>query len=364
MKIIQVLGSLTYGGAETMVMNYYRMIDHKKYKIDFIVHAEGNTNYEEEIKKNGDNVFYIPTPGSIGAVKYIRALKDTLLLNGPYDVIHAHTNIQEWMVLFAAYSARIPIRISHSHNTAFNASRIKVIVNRMIVNQFATLRLSCGIKAGKAFYGGRAKFFVLSNAIDVNAFCNAAKNLDRRNMPHLQLSEDDIIIGHVGRFVKQKNHVFLINVFEKAYKDNKHLKLILFGDGPLLEEEKRICEERKISDRVIFAGTTSNMPEAYALFDIFVLPSLHEGLPLTLIEAQCSGLRIYASDSITEECDLRLNKIKYLPLDEATWVKALVNARRKEKEDFTIIKNAARDYDNEIQTARLLTFYEGRTVDE
>lgn len=357
MRVLQILGSLTYGGAETMVMNYFRHIDKEKCKMDFIVHGPGNGVYEAEVIKAGAKVIHIPTAGSIGFIRYLILLRKKIIDNGPYDVVHAHTNIQEGMALLAAKMAGVPVRVSHSHNTNFNTGMLKLILNRVLINYASNRKLACGEAAGKAFYGN-SEFSVISNAVEIKTLAHMTKKDGEKKRHEFGIAEDLIVLGHVGRFVPQKNHVFLLESFADAVLIRPELRLVCVGDGPLLSEMKQMAKDFAISDKVIFTGNQADMPSIYQMFDIFVLPSKYEGLPLTLVEAQASSLRCLVADNITKECDLGIDGVLYLPLEKKQWDKYFIGAEKTKRIINTeLIIMAGEKFDIDVQCNKLLNVY-------
>lgn len=357
MRVLQILGSLTYGGAETMVMNYFRHIDKHECQMDFVVHGIGNGVYEEEVKKSGSQVIHLPTAGSIGFCKYVMELRKVIIDNGPYDVVHAHTNIQEGMALFAAKLAGVPIRVSHSHNTSFNASAIKLHINRALLVNVSNRKLACGEAAGLAFYGKR-NFKVINNAVEIKNLAKASEAAGKKKRFEFGIDKESIVLGHVGRFVEQKNHVFLLEVFSEAVKIRPELRLVCVGEGNLLPKIKQLAKDFGIEDKVLFIGSQSDMATIYRMFDAFVLPSRHEGLPLTLVEAQAANLKCIVADNITRECDLGLGSVSYIPLDKEIWSREFskVTVKQKKIDESTIICAGSR-YDIEIQCKELLSVY-------
>lgn len=357
MRVLQVLGSLTYGGAETMVMNYYRHLDKNICQIDFIVHGKGNDAYEEEVVRNGSKVIHLPRAGTLGFIKYVKAVYDTIISNGPYDVVHAHTNVQEGMVLLAARIAGVPIRISHSHNTRFNTSPAKVHINRILLKLSANRKLACGEAAGEAFYGNK-DFIIINNAVEVGKLLCTSIDCGFSLRKELKIERDAIVIGHVGRFVDQKNHEFLLKAFSRAVDNNPHLRLVCVGEGDLLPKMKQVAKKESIADKVYFIGGRSDMPNIYQMFDVFVLPSKHEGLPLTLVEAQVSGLKCMVADNVTRECDLGLNLIDYVPLDGKMWSQRFAKLEKKSNLiDKKELEKSAKRYDIVKQCENLLNIY-------
>lgn len=357
MRVLQILGSLTYGGAETMVINYFRHIDKHECHMDFVVHGVGNGVYEEEVKKRGSKVIHLPTAGSIGFWKYVMELRKVIIDNGPYDVVHAHTNIQEGMALFAAKLAGVPIRVSHSHNTSFNASPIKLHINRALLMYFSNRKLACGEAAGIAFYGKR-NFRIINNAVEIKSLAKATEMAGEKKRLEFGLDKKSIVLGHVGRFVEQKNHYFLLDAFAEAVKVRPELRLVCVGEGNLLPNIKQLAKDFDIEDKVLFIGSQSNMPIIYRMFDAFVLPSRHEGLPLTLVEAQAANLKCIVADTITRECDFGLGSVSYIPLDKEMWSRELGKVTAKEKNvDESMLICAGSRYDIEIQCEELLRVY-------
>lgn len=357
MRILQVLGSLTYGGAETMVMNYYRHLDINICQIDFIVHGKGNDVYETEVVRNGSKVIHLPRAGMLGFTKYVKAVYNAIISNGPYDAVHAHTNVQEGMVLLAAKLAGVPIRISHSHNTSFNTSSTKIYINRILIKLCANRKLACGEAAGEAFYGNK-DFVIINNAVEVRKLLCTSIDSGFLLRKELGIEKDAIVIGHVGRFVDQKNHEFLLKAFSKAIDTNPNLRLVCVGEGDLLPKMIQLAKKESIVGKVHFIGCRSDMPNIYQMFDVFVLPSKHEGLPLTLVEAQVSGLKCLVADNVTKECDLGLNLIDYIPLDEKIWSQRFAKMEIKSNliDKHKLEKNAER-YDIEKQCEKLLNIY-------
>lgn len=359
MKILQVFGSLQRGGAETMFMNIYRGLDHEKYKIDFLVKERTNNGYEDEVIKNGGRIILVESPRKSGLLKYIIILRTCMIENGPYDIIHSHVNDLSGLILFAARIAKIPIRIAHSHSASSANAYLKLIMGKLFIKCFANKRIACGKKAG-AFLFGRNKFVVLPNAIEPSRYVVESNDEKNKLRMNLNFSDDSIYLIHIGRFVEAKNHVFLLDIFSSLIHEDDRFNLLLLGDGPLFESIKDKASKLSINKNVIFLGSVSNPWDYLKASDIFILPSLWEGLPVSVIEAQCSGIPCLISDVVTKDSDLGLDLVTFLPLDRGPWVKGVVSAfhnRRFIVKDVILEKLAEQYYDVNKSRTLLLSIY-------
>lgn len=326
-RILYVNGGLmNRGGIESYMMNYYRHLDRNKIQIDFIVHdAGGYGYYDEEINQMGGRIFVLPKK-STHPFTYIHQLKK-ILNNGEYKIIHTHMDAMGAWVLKAAKECGIPVRIVHSHNTQhLTTNPIKLFFlekARKNINKYATHRMACSNVAGKWLFGDEP-FTVVHNAIEVEKF--AFKEEERKRIREMYgVNEDEFLIGHVGRFDNQKNHSFLIDVFADVVKEKPNCKLMLVGEGHLMQNIKEKVSRLKLDKNVIFTGVRDDAYKYYNAFDTFVLPSLFEGLPVVSIEAQINGCKTFFSNAITKECILS-PKASFISLDVARWVKGILNS--------------------------------------
>ena len=353
MRVLQILGSLHRGGAETMVMNYYRAFDKSLCQMDFVIHKEFDNDYRAEAMSYGAKIILLDRPGEVGAPKYINQLSRAIKENGPYDAAHIHTNYQAFLAILAAKKAGIKKIFVHSHNTVFPKKYLPV--NRLAMLLCGVRRIGCGEVAGKAFFGKR-KFTVVNNAIDVSKFRNA-HNTDYAEVKKQRFG-DRVVMGHLGRFHSQKNHVFLVELMKKIVSENKNIVLALYGEGDREQEIRELVQKEGLGDNILFMGTTNDAVTAYKTFDIFVLPSLYEGFPVTLVEAQLSGLRTLASNKISRECDLRLGLIEFLPLDTYVWADKIKNLLERDAPSaMPILDEVIDEYDVNIQWKKLYEIY-------
>ena len=269
------------GGVESVVMNYYRNIDRNKIQFHFLCDEDSTDIPYEEIEKLGGKVIVIPPYQKL--FKYQKELYRIFKENN-YKIIHSHINALSVFPLRIAKKAGVPIRIAHSHSTS-NKKEWKKNILKMILRPFSKLYannyFACTEYAGKWLFGKkvveRKELNVINNAIDLKKFeFNENTREDLRK--ELGIKEDVLVIGHIGRFMKQKNHEFLIDVFEKAIKQDDNIYLILVGQGPLEDKIKEMAKEKGIEYKILFLGQRNDVNKLYQAMDIFVLPSLYEGL--------------------------------------------------------------------------------------
>lgn len=326
MRIAQMLNRMDSGGIEAVVMNYYRHIDHSKVQFDFYF-AEGSTfPQREELERLGAGIY--PVPAYSHPLAYHRALYRAFREHG-YKVVHAHLSTMSVFALFPAWRAGVPVRICHNHSTAHWGEGKKTLLKyllRPFNKVFATDWFACGEKAGRWMYGGRAfdkgKVHVMPNAIDTEKFAfDPAARVQLRE--ELDIPQDAFVVGHVGRFMYQKNHMFLLDVFAKLMETRKDARLLLVGEGELEEQIKLRAAQIGVKDKTIFAGVRSNMQEVYSAMDIFCLPSYYEGVPVVALEVQANGLPCLFSDVITPEVILATNAMR-IPLGNTVeWAGAI-----------------------------------------
>lgn len=331
-RVLHVVSRMQRGGAETMIMNLYRNVDRSKVQFDFIVHSDIVGDYDEEIRNLGGRIIKCNSLGTVGPIKYIRELSRAIKENGPFHVVHAHTDFQTGFVAKAAKNAGIEKRICHSHNTQWKANpnivhKMMLSIFKILIDLYATDYCACGKDAAKFLFNKNkidsGKVSLMTNGIDVEKFNIEASKSTREK---LGIDEDTIVIGNIARFYEQKNHKFIVELAEYMKLKNIKVTILLIGEGPLLDDIKNKVKERKLQQYIKFLGVREDIPELMNSFDVFILPSLYEGLPVVLIEAQASGTLCVVSDTITNEVDFGLNIIKYCCLDthKDNWTKAIL----------------------------------------
>ena len=341
-KVLQVLGSLQRGGAETLVMNIYRNIDKKNIQFDFIVRENVDNGYEEEVKKLGGRIFVIPSPQKIGLKECIRRHIDVIKNNGPYICVHSHMNAMSFISMYAAKKCKIKNRISHSHSTSF-PGKIKLLFGRYLTKRYSTKLLACSKDAGLKLFGN-SNFEIIPNGIILDNFLVSDEDEKNKYMKKLNLSTETTNIIHVGRFVEPKNHEFIIEIAKKLIKNDFKFNLYLLGDGPKYGDIKKLIISNKLSNNMHLLGSLSNVNEYMRAADLMIMPSLYEGFPVTLVESQTSGLPSIVSCNITKKVDFGLNLIQFIPLEIDEWINCIEKKKyqrlfNKERIYETITKN-------------------------
>lgn len=327
-------GPMNRGGIEAFMMNYVRHMDSKVVHIDFAVTGLEKGAYDDELKSLGCKIYRLPKK-SKHPIGYQRKLKK-VFSTGKYEIIHSHADAMSCWVLKVAKECGIPVRIAHSHNTQhLTTNPIKLQINefaRKKINKYATDRFACSNEAGKWLFGD-ASFTVIHNAIDANDFAFDVANRKALRKQY-NISDDDILLGHVGRFDIQKNHTFLIDMFAELSKRNDSYKLLCVGDGWLRDDIEKQIKDNNLTEKVILAGQQKNAKDYYNAFDLYVFPSLFEGLGFVLIEAQANGLTCINSDDVPQETNLSgADKMLYLPLEKEVWVDKLLELGTPDRYD-------------------------------
>ncbi len=333
-KILQCVSNMDRAGIETMLMNYYRNIDRNSMQFYFLCNKRKKGAYNDEIMKLGGKIFYSPGLNPLKAWKYNKEVIKIIKENN-IDIIHVHNGAFGLQALIAAKKCGVQVRISHAHGTRidYNIKMLLKLIYKSKLKKYANYYWGCGEQAIKYYFGTNIptkKKYLLTNAIDIDKFRFSEINrIKIRNS--LQLDNKTKIIGHIGRFMTQKNHKFVIDVFEKIFEKDKDYKLLLIGDGELFDECKKIVEQKKLLNSVIFTGNIPNTNEYYSAMDAFFLPSLFEGLPVVGIEAQTNGLNCLLSDTISDEVNITGN-VFFMNLknnDPCEWADKLIELSKE-----------------------------------
>lgn len=303
-------------GISAVIMNYYKAMDKKEKQMDFVAIDEPSDEYKKMFQQYGINCYVV---NKSNIIKYVNRLT-TVARQGNYDIAHVHGNSANMAIeLFACWAAGIKIRIAHSHNT----SSLHPLTHKLLYPLFSILYtdgFACGYDAGKWLFHNKP-FVVIKNGIDLKGYqFNRSVRAEYRKRIN---SENRTIIGHIGNFIEQKNHTFLLDVFAELVKIRKDYLLLLISDGYLLGVMQEKVHSLGLDDCVLFLGKTTEVQKYLQAMDIFVLPSLHEGLPVVLVEAQATGLPCIVSDAVSHEADLT-KSIKFLNIYDATqWARII-----------------------------------------
>ncbi len=325
MKKVLIVNTVNtgYNGITSVMMNYVRRTCHK-IQYDFVLCGQVEEEIAEELKKLGNDLFMPECSRVKSSPVYFVWLKK-VLKSKQYDAIHVHGNSGTmYLEIAAAKQAGIPVRIAHSHNTTckfkFVHRMLKPLLNRTLTNAIA-----CSEQAGKWLFD--RNYTVLQNGIDIADFSFSQTTRDEyRKLMHL---EGKYVIGHIGRMDVEKNQMYLLRVFEKYIEQDENAHLLLIGDGSMRQEIEQYIKEHDLLARVHVLGRRADAAQLYQCMDVLVLPSLWEGLPVTLIEAQTAGLPCIASDCVTKDANITGN-IRYVGIrdtDIENWIQELKNAK-------------------------------------
>lgn len=361
-RIAQIMGKWLGGGVESVIMNYYRNINKDKIQFDFICDEDSTNIPEEEIKRMGGRIIIVPPYQKI--FKYHKALKKVLKQN-KYSIVHSHINVLSVFSLFAAKCAGVPVRIAHSHSTTCAKEWKKNIIKqglRPFSRVFATTYMACSETAGRWQFGNRAykkgKVHIINNAIDIENF-QLNDEIRKAKRKELKIDDDVLVIGHIGRFTEQKNQSFLIDVFNEIYSKRKDSMLIFVGQGPLENKMKEKVKALGLQNNVKFLGQIENVSEIYQIFDVFVFPSLYEGLGMVVIEAQCSGLPCVCSTGVPRTAKIS-NKVEFLNIESGVkrWSSKILEVCDEEKRCGLAEELSNHGYDIRKEAHTLVEKYE------
>jgi len=331
-RIAHVIGRNSKGGVESVVFNYYNFIDKSRYQFDLIIHNDSPYEIPDDILQLGCKVFKIPSYKYL--FNYIKSLKN-IFKNNNYKIVHSHMSTLSVFTLFAAKIANIPVRIAHSHVTAgkgkgeFFRNLLKYTL-RLLAKVFPTHLFACSEYAGRWMFGNncfeKGKVIVLNNAIDFKKFIFNESIRDKIR-DNLALS-DEFVVGNVGRFMPQKNHHYLIDIFNEIVKKDKKSILLLIGDGKLKEQIIKKVSQLGLQNNVLFLNPRDDVHDFFQVMDVFVLPSLYEGLGMVAIEAQISGLPTVVSSRVPNEVNL-FDMVEFLDLNEKPerWAEIVLSKR-------------------------------------
>lgn len=361
-RVLHILHSMNRGGAENALMNYYRHINREKLQFDFLLTCSTKCDFEDEILSLGGKIFRVPLLTIKRPTTYIKSVSSFFRLHPEYRIVHSHTSSKSALPLWIAMRNGIPIRICHSHNTksekginGFIRDFLKFPLKKVATHWFA-----CGNDAAKWLYGDRAykggKVSIVRNVIESERFIFNPET--RKHIrEQLQVKDDTVIIGITARFNTQKNHSFAIDILQELRAKNKDAKLLLLGEGNLKNDIISKAKSLGILDYIIFAGVVTNVNEYLQAMDIFLMPSFHEGLPLSLIEAQIAGLPCLVSDGVPTESDIT-GLVTFLPLKDGAniWSDILWKMKNTKRTNHTdeIVKAG---YDANTSAKLLQNFY-------
>ncbi|WP_170829544.1 glycosyltransferase family 1 protein [Terribacillus halophilus] len=350
------------GGIETFIMNVYRNIDRNAIQFDFLVHTERECAYDKEITELGGKIYRVP-PRNKGIFTNYQALKKFFHEHKEYLIVHQHVSSLTYITpLIVSKRFGVPVRIVHGHSTTQGGNKLNKYLhklNRKYIKRVVTNRFACSKLSAKWTFGEvEEQIDIIKNGIDTAAFA-----YDKKVREYVRRKfglNGKFVIGHIGRFNKVKNHSFLIKIFSEITKQKPSSVLILIGEGKEKKEIQKEAAELNIEDKVLFLSPTNNVKDFYQAMDVFVFPSLNEGLGIVLLEAQASGLVSYASKHrVPEEVNVTKN-VNFIELEKGPyiWAKEIINSH-KNRQSF-IKQIDQKGYGIKEVSNYLQEFYSGR----
>lgn len=362
-RVLHILHSMNRGGTENALMNYYRCIDRSLVQFDFLLTAPTKCDFEDEILSLGGRIYRVPSLSMHSPFRYISGVNRFLKSHPEYHIAHSHTSSKSFFPLAIAKFRRVPVRISHSHSSKSETS-IKGIIRNILMpllKSTANVYLSCGEKAADWLYGKRfshsGKVRIIRNVINANRFrVNLAIRQSIRQ--ELRIGENTFVVGHVARFCEVKNHKFSVDILKEILVKVPDATLLLVGDGALRDEITAYAKRLGVESKVRMVGVVPNVYDYEQAMDAFILPSFYEGLPLSIIEAQVSGLPCFTTrDKVSNECSVT-NLVKYLPLEVGAevWADAILDSASMNRID-RYEEIVAAGYDSETAAMSLQNLY-------
>lgn len=338
-RLLCILSNMNSGGAETFLMKVYRKLDRSKYQMDFCINVKEECFYDKEIISFGGEIFRIPSKSE--NTKEFKKQLSEIIKRGNYKyVLRITSNAAGFMDLKIAKKAGAEICSVRSSNSSDGTSKIAKLVHRLgrvLYGRYVDVKFAPSDLAAKYTFGNKAykngDVTILPNAVDLSVY--RFDSLEREKIRNeFGIDREKTVIGHIGRFQTQKNHVFLIDIFDKIHSiNNPDTVLLLVGTGELEPAVKNKVDSLGLTDSVVFAGVRADIPSVLSAMDVFVLPSFFEGMPNTVIEAQATGLPCVIADTITREANIT-GLVEYLPLENPqVWAEKALNAIKEQRVD-------------------------------
>ncbi len=366
-RVLQAVGSLGIGGNELFVMNFFRHINNDRFQVDFVIYDDARMDFYDEVIASGAKVFVCKSEKKNKLLRCMSEAKQTyrLLKKENYDVLHCH-NCSFLGIMRGVVPGKLVLGtkvIAHAHSVGtpkntFVDNLLRKIL-KLILSHFVDYGFACSDVAGASKYTEKFmksnQYAIINNAVDATKFVFDVKT---RNRVREALGVGgETVIGTVGRLSAEKNHRFLLKVFSEIQKVHSEMKLLIVGGGELDDELKKLACELQIDSNVIFTGMVDNPQDYYSAMDVFVMTSLYEGFPFTVIEAQINGLKCVLADTITRETNVS-GDVEFLSLDENVdrWAERILE-QAQSRSDAWKTEIAIRQYDVNLEVAKLADKY-------
>lgn len=350
-RVLQVVTNMDMGGLENRIMDIYRNIDKDKVQFDFLVHRNQEGYFDNEIKQLGGNIYRLPPITPITLIwKYKKEAKNFFSEHNDYKIIHAHNNALSMLTLKAAKKVCSPVCIAHSRTSSLKKELKSIIkfVCKLRIKKYSDYYFACSKDAGRWLFGKKCvesgSFKIINNAIDSKKYIYNEQIRDRVRKS-LKINDNELVIGHVGSMRFEKNHKFIIKIFNEVIKKNSKAVLLLIGDGELKGEIIKELTKYKIIENVRIIGISDEVNKYMQAMDVFIFPSHFEGFGTVAVEAQASGLPVIASEGVPKSTKIT-DLIQYLSLDDdiSIWVEKILSINnRNRKNMYDSIRNSGFD---------------------
>lgn len=348
-KVLEVIYGFGYGGIRAFIMNYLNYIDKEKFKVDIYVFGYDSSPFTDKVKELGANIYFEPENNA--AKKpwlFVHQLEMFMKEHGPYDVVHANTNLISAWVLLAAKRVGVPVRLAHSHSAShFGKSwkqNVYSYIRRYMIDRLATKKLACGQLAGESMYGKDADFEIVANGISLERFMHWNDKCINELREYFRIPKGVRIYANVTRMDPPKNHLFAVEVFREIHEMDSSA-IFLYGGvtpkiSPTVDIVKAKIEEYGLTDFCRYTGPIMNVEQLYHMTDLWIYCSVYEGLPFGPIELQAASIPVIASDVITDEIDLGLGLVHFLSLNDSPkkWAELAVSIPKTQLPEDTIVE--------------------------
>ncbi len=366
-RVLEIIGKRPQGGIGAFITNYQSHFVGEDIKLDYLIfNDEPDGPFDEKVRSMGSKIYVLPELRNIRLFLIWKAIYEFFHKHeGEYDIVHLHSANIAFMVFPAAKKVGIENLLIHSHATTYSDKRMNAIRNFFLyggARKYATRYLACSVAAGDFLYGkkNRNRVTVFNNAIECEKYSfDDIIRSEYRNQ--LGISSNQLVIGHVGRFCEQKNQEYIIDIFKELCNIRDDVVLVFAGDGPLRDIVSERAEKTGVIDKVLFLGQRNDIQNLLMAMDVFVLPSLYEGLPVVGVEAQASGLKCYFSDTITREIELTDSLFLSIKEEPKTWAMKIckngINDLKTRMAASEIV--LSKGYDISHEASKLADFYKG-----
>lgn len=362
-RVLHVVTHLKRNGLESRIMDIYRNIDRTKVQFDFMIHRDDTGDFGDEIESLGGHIYMMRRISPKNFFKYLKDLENFFKEHKEYRIVHAHLNTLSTWVLLKAKKYGVPVRIAHSRNASMEKDfrALPKLFSKQFINSVVTDRFGCSKMAGEWLFGRKyansKSFRVIQNAFQIEKFTwDENKRIEKRE--ELGIQDDEIAVIDVARLSEQKNHIFLLKIFEEFMKMESNAKLYLIGSGECEDKIRSYIESHNLSEYVKMLGSRSDVSEIYQAADLFVFPSKYEGFGTVIVEAQITNLPVVVSDSVPHETKL-CDCVEFMPLAKTPheWAETALRLMEKTKrQDNTELLQKA-GFDIKIQYKWLENFY-------